>query len=346
MHRVKLHMKKAFIFLRFITERHRILTALSRGLSLYRRCFCSGLRLCAFVSARCQVEEWSTEMKNNNAPPMKRKSFDPLLCARVQNTEKRIPKASELTQAEAFACPPPEEVSRKLGNASMAMGFDIETHDLVERGGEGVGRFGHPWRSKPSIFQLHVVQIGWAIGGCAQQDPINERGERLIKPENFEISKHASEKHGISNEQAKELGAPLSEVLEEFMRTALRVHESGGIVVSHHIEFDAGVIDEELGRCGMGHWRPQWSVIAAKGVCTMDPSIQAWLQFACGNEKGPGVKSLVMKLTSSLMLFYQSSARVRDLVKNAHQAGADSEMHLLLYRALRDLAVRGNVHAT
>ena len=129
------------------------------------------------------------------------------------------------------------------------------------------------------------------------------------------------------------------------MRAAWLVHESDGIVVCHHIEFDSGVIDEELSRCGMEHWRPRWHAIATNGVCTMDPCIQEWLQYACGKEKGPGEKSLVMCLTDSVMLFYSNSARVCDLTKRAHRAGADAELHLLLYRALRDLAVKGNARA-
>ena len=281
----------------------------------------------------------TSEQDGSNAPSNKRKGFDISRCAvPAPKKQCKVPKASSLMPGYRFVCPPSADVSRKLGAASLAMGFDIETHDLVGPGGGGSGRFGHPWRSNPSIFQLRLVQIGWAIGGCAMEDPITSQEERLVKPQGFQISKMATEKHGINNEHAQENGLLLSDALEEFMQAAWQIHESGGIVVSHHIEFDAGIIDEELDRCGMQHWRLRWREIAIRGVCTMDPDIQSWMQYASGKEKEPGEKSLVMNLTRSIKLFFQHSARVQDLLMRSHTAGADAEMHLLLYRALRDLA--------
>ena len=259
-----------------------------------------------------------------------------------RGTVQKIPRVASLVPDEALHHPPSSVVAQKLGHANLAMGFDIETHDLVERGGDGTGRFGHRWRSTPSIFQLRIVQIGWVIGGCTQKESIKERAERLVKPDDFDISELAMKKHGITNERARGEGVLLTQALEEFMRVAWSIHELHGILVSHHIEFDAGVIDEELHRCGMDHWRSSWRVIATRGVCTMDPDIQEWFQHAFGKEKGAGERSLVMNLRDSIMLFYHSSPRICELVRSSHAAGADAEMHLLLYRALRDLAVRGS----
>ena len=74
----------------------------------------------------------------------------------------------------------------------------------------------------------------------------------------------------------------------------------------------------------------------------MEPDIQNWMQTACGKEKQPGEKSLVMNLTRSIKLFFPSSSRVEELLKRSHTAGADAQMHLLLYRALRNLAKTGS----
>ena len=275
----------------------------------------------------------------------KRKRFDPTRCPHHQTNVRKIPKVASLAPNYALGHPPSSIVAHKLGQAKLAMGFDIETHDLVERGGGGTGRFGHPWRSKSSIFHLRIVQLGWAMGGSSQEESITERAERLVKPDGFEISKLAIKKHGITNEQARDEGIPLSQALEEFMCAAWSIHELQSTVVSHHIEFDAGVIDEELHRCSMDHWRSSWRTIATRGVCTMDPDIQEWLQRAFGKEKGIGEKMLVMNLRDSIRLFYNSSPRICDLMQKSHTAGADAEMHLLLYRALRDLALRSGSHA-
>ena len=53
---------------------------------------------------------------------------------------------------------------------------------------------------------------------------------------------------------------------------------------------------------------------------------------------GPGEKTPVMNLKDSVMLFYANCAHVKELVKKAHTAGADAELHVLLYQALRELA--------
>ena len=61
-----------------------------------------------------------------------------------------------------------------------------------------------------------------------------------------------------------------------------------------------------------------------------------------GNDKGAGEKTLKVNLRPSIILFYNIAGGIRDLMKKAHTAGADAEMHLLLYQALRDLAAKGS----
>ena len=276
------------------------------------------------------------------ASALKRKTFDRARCPNPRMLVKKIPKASSLIPNEPMVRPPPSHVIQKLGHASVAIGFDIETHDLAESGGAGIGRFGHPWRSNASIFRLRIVQIGWAIGDCTLGGTIRERVERLVIPDGFAVSERATKKHGITNERANGDGVQIAQALEEFMRAAWSIHELQGVVVAHHIEFDAGVLDEELHRCGLDSWRPYWHIIATGGVCTMDPDIQAWIQHTFGNDRGAGEKALVMNLRQSIMLFYNTAGSIRDLMKKAHTAGADAEMHLLLYQALRDLAAKGS----
>ena len=130
------------------------------------------------------------------------------------------------------------------------------------------------------------------------------------------------------------------EVLEEFMRTAWSLHEKGGVIVSHHLEFDAGIIDEELKRCGMESWRTRWQLIASHGICTLDLDIQAWLQSSFGKTPNKGEKTLVMSLTNSISLLYSNDPKMRKLLQTAHTAGTDAELHIWLLHALRSMAKR------
>ena len=154
------------------------------------------------------------------------------------------------------------------------------------------GAFRPPCWCGPEDLQFRLVQVGWVLGGCTKGEPIHTRKERLIKPQNFNISEDATNKHGITNADIKTNGLPLREVLEELMSAMWALHGAGGVVVSHHLEFDAGIIDEELQRCEMEEWRPRWKLIASNGICTLDLNVQEWFQTTSGRVKEPGEKNV------------------------------------------------------
>ena len=154
-------------------------------------------------------------------------------------------------------------------------------------------------------------------------------------PNGYDISEKATKKHGITTERAAIRGLSLPQVLEEFMSAAWSVHEAGGVLVSHHLEFDSGIIDEELKRCHLETWRTHWQTMASHGICT-----QAWLQRGVGKPHTAGEKTLVMSLKDSIRLFYANDANVRSLLQKAHTAAADAELHVMLLHALRGLAKR------
>ena len=106
-----------------------------------------------------------------------------------------------------------------------------------------------------------------------------------MRPEGFLISGRAIAKHGITNELAAAEGLPLHDVLKEFMRAAIRVYDMGGRVVIHHLEFDAGVIDEELRVAGLDLERLQLHMIANRGICTLDLDLWKWVQHYFGREQ-------------------------------------------------------------
>ena len=276
----------------------------------------------------------------NTAHP-KRKSFDLASCSRPRTVEVKTPRVSALIPSSEAVPAPSNEVVNKLGTAKLLMGFDIETNDFLDgRKPYCVGRFGHGCWCHHGDLQFRLVQLGWFTCFAESDIDVKARKERLVIPDGYDISQKATNKHGITTEHAAQHGLAIPQVLEEFMSTAWSVHEAGGVLVSHHLEFDSGIIDEELKRCHLEAWRPRWQTMASQGICTLDLDIQEWLQTSFGKPQTAGEKTLVMSLKDSIRLFYANDANVRSLLQKAHTAAADAELHVMLLHALRGLAKR------
>ena len=137
--------------------------------------------------------------------------------------------------------------------------------------------------------------------------------------------------HKISHEQAVQDGNALEDVLREFMADVTHACESGGRVVAHQLEFDAGVIYEELGRCGLDALRDEWACIARKGYCTMNHVVGRWLLECSGSEVGPPMVHHTLRLDVMLrLLLPQHSAMLAEW----HDARADAQMTRLIYVAM------------
>ena len=50
----------------------------------------------------------------------------------------------------------------------------------------------------------------------------------------------------------------------------------GGRIVAHHLEFDGGLIAQELARVRLHQYNLEWEKALRKGVCTMAPDIACW----------------------------------------------------------------------
>ena len=179
-----------------------------------------------------------------------------------------------------------------------------------------------------------MVQLGWAIGEVGDIEP-TEVKEHLVQPDGYCISARATEHHGISQERAEKQGLPITVVLGEFMQDAVRVDRMGGRVVIHHLEFDAGIIDTEMQRYELQQFCDQWRKIARKGFCTMDPDVMHWAQLCAGRDMDVGEKSLVMSLPRAIALFVRKTPATDTLLSRKNTAGADAQMHRLLYIAYR-----------
>ena len=138
-------------------------------------------------------------------------------------------------------------------------------------------------------------------------------------------------------------GRPYQEALEKFMSAATRLRARGGCVVAHHLGFHAAVIDEHLKQAKFDEWRQQWKLIATEGVCTMDLDIWDWTNKHYGRERGQGEKTLVMGLKGTVDLLMPRSAEAKELWRQRPAAGADAQLHRLVYNALRGLAEKARL---
>ena len=83
------------------------------------------------------------------------------------------------------------------------------------------------------------------------------------------------------------------------------------------------------------HLLLRWFGIARKGFCTMDPDVGAWVQACNGRDVHRGEHAnAVMSLAKAVKLLLHHNEEVQRLLTAAHTAGADSQLHRLVYIAL------------
>jgi len=197
------------------------------------------------------------------------------------NKAPRVPRARDVIMAtnrhdRQLFQPPSNEIKRRLGEPTVILGFDIETHAWPEEENKGnFGQFGwYTYKNEVTLTFARIVELGW-VGGRAESEEDEYSKAFLIKPNDFEISEAATKHHEITNAMALESGRELSDVLQEFMQDVFKTCLQGGRIVAHQIEFDAGIIFQELGRCGFSEMRAQWARIATINIgtsfCTMYP---------------------------------------------------------------------------
>jgi len=216
------------------------------------------------------------------------------------NKSHRVPLAKEVNIAadrDGFQQikPPGDGIKRRMGKPTVILGFDIETHAWPKEEDKGnVGQFGwYTLKDDATLTFARIVELGW-VGGPAESEENEYSKAFLIKPDGFEISKAAADYHKITNAMAMEEGRELTDVLQEFMQDVLDTCLRGGRVVAHQIEFDAGIIFQELGRCGLSELQAKWARIArinnGTSFCTMDPWVGRWIWEEMGRDPGPKTK--------------------------------------------------------
>jgi len=227
-----------------------------------------------------------------------KRGFQIALCTQ-RATMPKIPKASEIRCDKSMSLgKPPQILIEQIGNPSIVVGFDLETHGWPEKSSSKghVGTFGHfTMKDDESLTFARIVQIAWVIGECRCDSEAKSKCF-LVKPDGFQVEQKATDFHGISHEIATEKGKDLKDVLNEFMMDAMNAYKDGGIVIAHQIEFDAGVIYEELGRCGFTDLQKEWTTIAKNGFCTMSPVVGRWLLQSNNEDAGPTTVQNTLRL--------------------------------------------------
>ena len=231
---------------------------------------------------------------------------------------------------------PPELVKMRLGTPTAILGFDVETHDWIHE--NKVARIGDfHWFTKTNsavIKRSRIVELGWVYAEPGAQ--LSKKTKRVI-PNGWTVSQQAYDFHKISTEDAQK-GEPLQDILSEFLKDVRSICQQGGRICAHNFEFDAGIIWEELGRCGSEDLKDEWFETArTKGYCTMNPEVGRWI-WQC---MGRGVGALDSKWTKGLHLLLKLLAPHREdlFLTSCHKAVVDAEGSRLLYMTLLDHAL-------
>ena len=166
-------------------------------------------------------------------------------CVAPRKERRCTPKASEAIAVDGLSHdePPSIQLLSRIGDPSLAIGIDLESHDWLD-GAPAKGRFGqfnwYTLKDKSEISHARIIQLGWAIGPTASLDPVEAKACYVNPYGDFAVSTKAVRFHNISQELLAEQGRPLKEVLLEFLEDVVAATERGGRVVAHHLEFTWG----------------------------------------------------------------------------------------------------------
>jgi len=144
------------------------------------------------------------------------------------------------------------------GNAGKYLCIDTET--------TGTFKTGHP--------PPRLVEIAWLV--CDAMGEVMERGDRLIRPDDFVIPLGASRFHGITTGSARRTGVPIREALDALSLTA----NEASMVIAHNLAFDLAIIAGECRRIGVPD-----PLAALPGTCTMKSTA-----LLCGIRRMHGYK--------------------------------------------------------
>ena len=216
--------------------------------------------------------------------PVERKRTATFQLLSKEKRANRTPRAASIS-ATAIASPMPAVVFSRLGCPAAVIGFDCTTHDwddtVSNRG--AIGQFG--WYTNQDIVFPRVIRIAWTSLTSPTSKPSVK--SVLIKPVEYVVGLKATAYHGLAQSTVDSDGQSLAIALSVFVTDVVDAVSQGARLCAHGLEFDAGLVDAELQRCGLVELRETWRQISREGYCTMNPDLGRWLQQNAGLDVGP-----------------------------------------------------------
>lgn len=171
----------------------------------------------------------------------------------------------------------------------------------------GTFRFNHP--------PPRLVEVAWLV--CEESGEVVERGERIVRPDDFTIPAGASRIHGITTGYARRAGVSLLEVIEALSIAATR----SSTVVAHNLRFDRAII---AGECRRKRVPDPLSTLP--GICTME-STASVCRIRRGGGNGYKWPTLSELYASLFGVPYEGAV---------HRASADVEVCAKCFFALKE----------
>ncbi len=203
----------------------------------------------------------------------------------------KAPRLGEvfLTLSRRFVNPSPV-VQAKIGHVDqLLLAFWVEVDDACDEQG-----------AYEDIEALRAVRIGWVSGYAGD---LLMYKQRLVQPRGT-IQARASALHGVTEDIAREEGAPIETVLNDFLADVIEVGMKGGRLISHDVSFHGSVVARELTRCSMMALQKHWKAMLRFAICLKDHDIGRWLLESHNHEctQKPSATALSLKQALRLLL--------------------------------------------
>jgi DNA polymerase III epsilon subunit-like protein len=120
----------------------------------------------------------------------------------------------------------------------------------------------------------HIVSISWLVMDSNTNEILTQKSY-VVKPDGWEIPEESTKIHGISTEFAEMTGAPLKDVMRDFLETPR------DMIVAHNLEFDENVVINaivwDLGDHSFYGFEPPkyCTMIASTEMCRLKPRFGA-----------------------------------------------------------------------
>ena len=100
--------------------------------------------------------------------------------------------------------------------------------------------------------------------------------------------------------------------------------------------FDAGILVQEMSRCGHADFAKLLAEALERGFCSMDPNVSHWVRRQAGLMDHELTTPMCLKDMVHLLL-----PEAQELLERHLSAGSDSHMHLLLCQKVACACQRG-----